>query len=435
MRTKLLLASVFALGVQQTALAQVDANGYTTVNMTMGASYQNRVFFDLSANSMVSQPANTWDIAFYRNSSMNFGTRINDAQNIEVYQASNNPNDWNSITTNSVASYGSPLYNVDNTTSIQEGAFEQGTATYGWGEYNPANHHVEGKVIFILKYTATNTYYKFMIDDYFGGYTFKYAKWNAATTSWDATVSKTIANGTDDAYFNYFSFATGDKVANLEPSKTNWDFVFTRYWTDYPYTDPNTGQPATMKYRMSGVIQNTNITVAKVQPETQATVTSTLPASAAFSSNITAIGHSWKPTSGVYSDVVYYIKQGSDYYRMYFTSNEGSQTGNMYFKYKNINSVLGVTDVAGKKASFGIYPNPTAADKQVTVLFDVKEKLNSKGNVEVYDLSGKKVYSAELTNQAGFYKQDLNLSHLSSGNYLVKITFGGSTETKNLIVK
>lgn len=54
---------------------------------------------------------------------------------------------------------------------------------------------------------------------------------------------------------------------------------------------------------------------------------------------------------------------------------------------------------------------------------------------KVYDLSGKKVHFAELTNQKGFYKQDLNLSHLSSGNYLVKITFGGQTETKKLIVK
>lgn len=148
MKTKLLFASMLALGVQQIAFSQVDANGYTTVNMTMGASYQNRVFFDLSSNTMQSQPANTWDIAFYRNSSMNFGTRINDAQNIEVYQASNNPNDWNSITTNAVSSYGSPLYNLDNTASIQEGAFEQGTATYGWGEYNPGNHHIEGRVIF-----------------------------------------------------------------------------------------------------------------------------------------------------------------------------------------------------------------------------------------------------------------------------------------------
>lgn len=434
MTTKLLLAAMLAAGIQQTVSAQIDANGYNTVNMTMGANYQNRVFFDLSANNMVSQPANTWDIAFYRNSGMNFGTRINDAQNIEVYQASNNPGDWNAITSNSVSAYGAPLYNLDNTATVQEGAFEQGTATYGWGEYNPGNHHVEGKVIFILKY-ASGTYYKFMIDDYFGGYTFKYAKWNTTSNSWDATVSKTIPNGNDDAFFNYFSFAAEDKVSNMEPSKTSWDLMFTRYWTDYSYTNPNTGQPATMKYRMAGVIQNSNITVAKVQPETQATSTSSLPASTAFSNNITAIGHSWKPTMGIYSDVVYYIKQGSEYYRMYFITNEGSTTGNMYFKYKNITSVLGVTDIASKKASFGIYPNPATADQKVTVLFDVKEKQNSKGHVEVYDLSGKKVYTAELTNQTGFYKQDLNLSYLTSGNYLVKITFGGQTETKKLIIK
>ncbi|GAA4162412.1 hypothetical protein GCM10022217_29790 [Chryseobacterium ginsenosidimutans] len=424
MKTKLLFATMLAFGVQQTVLSQVDANGYTTVNLTTGANYQNRVFFDFSANNIVSQPADAWDIAFYRNSSMSFGSRVNDGQNIEVYQASNVPTEWDNINIANISSWGSPLYNPDQTTSLQDGAFEQGTATYGWGEYNVGNHHVEGKVIFVLKYLNTNTYYKFMITDYFGGYTFKYAKWNG--TTWDATQTKTLANGTDDAFFNYFSFTTGDKVANMEPPKANWDLMFTRYWTFYANI---------MMYRLSGAIQSPNISVAKVQPETQETATVTLPASAAFSNNLTTIGHSWKPTTGVYSDVAYYIKQGSEYYRMYFTQNGGASTGNMYFKYKNITSFLGTTDIAGKKASFGIYPNPTTADKQVTVLFDVKEKVNSKGNVEVYDLSGKKVFSAELTNQTGFYKQDLNLSHLSSGNYLVKITFGGSTETKKLIVK
>ncbi|KFF20856.1 T9SS type A sorting domain-containing protein [Chryseobacterium sp. JM1] len=432
MKTKLLLTSLFALSVQQTVLAQTDANGYTTVNLSMGSSYQNRVFFDFSANNIVSQPANSWDVAFYRASATNFGTRINDAYDIKVYQVSANPSDWNTITSNSVASYGAPLFNVDNTNFLQEGAFEQGSATYGWGEYNPGNHHVEGKVIFIMQY-ASGASVKFMIEDYFSGYTFKYAKWNAATSSWDATQTKTIANGSDDAYFNYFSFATGEKVSNLEPSRANWDMMFTRYYTDYPYTDQQ-GNPQTMKYRMSGVIQNSNITVAKVRPETQETATSTIPASTAFSSNITTIGHSWKPTSGVYSDAVYYVKQGSDYYRMYFISNEGTQTGNMYFKYKKITATLGITEVS-KKASFGIYPNPTTADKKVTVLFDVKEKANNKGSIEVYDLTGKIVHTAELSNQAGFYKQDLNLSHLTAGNYMVKITFGGSTETKKLIVK
>lgn len=109
MKAKLLLTSLFALSVQQTVLAQTDANGYTTVNMSMGANYQNRVFFDFNTNNIVSQPANSWDIAFYRASVTNFGTRINDAHDIKVYQASANPADWNTITTNSVASYGAPL--------------------------------------------------------------------------------------------------------------------------------------------------------------------------------------------------------------------------------------------------------------------------------------------------------------------------------------
>ncbi|MFP3593862.1 T9SS type A sorting domain-containing protein [Chryseobacterium sp. SIMBA_038] len=423
MKTKLLLASLFALSVQQTVLAQTDANGYTQVDLSMGSGYQNRVFFSLPGNNIVSQPANSWDVAFYRNSAMNFGTRINDARDILVYQASNNLADWDNINVANVSNWGEPLYNPDQTTTIQEGAFEQGSAPYGWGQYNGANHHIEGTIIFVLKY-PNDTYIKFAIQDYFGGYTFKYSKWNG--TTWDATQTKTLANGTDDAYFNYFSFTTNDKVANLEPAKTAWDLMFTKYYTFYNNI---------MMYPLSGVIQNPSITVAKVQPETQATSTFTAPAAASFSANITSIGHSWKPVSGVFSDVVYYIKKGSDYYRMYFVSNGGQSTGNMYFKYKNITSTLGVTDMANKKASFGIYPNPTTADKHVTVLFDVKEKANNKGNVEVYDLSGKKVYTAELTNQTGFYKQDLNLSHLTAGNYLIKITFGGSTETKKLIVK
>lgn len=428
MKTKLLLASLFVLTVQQATLAQTDVNGYNTVNLSMGPTYQNRVFFDFSANNVVSHPANAWDIAFYRNSAMDFGTRINDAQTIQVYEASNVPTNWNTIDLANISSWGAPKYNPDITTSLKNGAFEQGSAQYGWGQYNVGNHHVEGKVIFVLKYVNTDQYIKFMIDDYFGGYTFKYSKWNAASSTWEPTVTKTIANGTDDAYFNYFSFTTGEKVANLEPSKANWDLMFTRFYTDFVYPG------GSMMYKMAGILQSPTVSVAKVQPETQETSTAVLPTTS-FSNNIATIGYSWKPTSGApHSNVVYYIKQGSEYYRMYFLTNGGEANGNMYFKYKNITSVLGVTEV-GKKVSFGIYPNPTTSDKRVTVLYDVKEKAGNKGNVEVYDLTGKRVHQSELTNQAGFYKQELNLSHLPAGNYIVKITFGGQTETKKLIVK
>ena len=279
-----------------------------------------------------------------------------------------------------------------------------------------------GKVVFVLDYGNEN-YYKFFINEYYGGYTFKYAKWNG--TSWDATQTRTAPSGTDDAFFNYFSFATGEKVANLEPAKANWDLMFTRYWTFYG------GQ---QMYRLSGVIQSPNVSVAYVKPETQATSTFTAPASTAYSTNITTIGHSWKPTTGVYSDVVYYVKEGSTYYRLYFTANGGATTGNMFFKYKNVTGEMAVADF-GKKGSFGIYTNPTKEDKKVNILVDIKDAASKNGNVEIFDLSGKKVFETAIANQTGFSAKELDLNRLSSGVYLVKITYGGQTETKKLIIK
>src|SRR5690606_14459745 len=94
-----------------------------------------RVFFDLSGNTIVSQDAYNWDVAFKRTSAYNFGTRINDAQDIAVYEASNDPADWDNIDIADIEDWGDPLYNPDLTTDLSEGAFEQGSASYGWGEY------------------------------------------------------------------------------------------------------------------------------------------------------------------------------------------------------------------------------------------------------------------------------------------------------------
>jgi hypothetical protein len=106
MRAKLLLASVLAFTVQQTVLAQTDALGYTQANMTLGNGYQNRSFFNFSDGNIVSQPANTWDIAFYRVSPYATGTRINDAKNIEVYTAATSLAEWDNINISNEDSWG-----------------------------------------------------------------------------------------------------------------------------------------------------------------------------------------------------------------------------------------------------------------------------------------------------------------------------------------
>lgn len=427
MKTKLLFASMLALGIQSQVLAQTDQLGYKTVQLTMGPSYQNQVFFNLANENTKSQLASQWDVAFYRNSIMDMGIKVNDAKDIKVYQVSATPSAFDNIDLSQKATWGNPLFNPDLTNRIQEGAFDTATLlpsgqfNFGWGSYDMVTHIITGKVSFVLEY-GDGTYYKFFINQFQGGYSFKYAKWNG--TSWDTTQTKTVANGSDDALFNYFSFESGEKVNNIEPAKNDWNFMLTRYYTFYNNV---------MMYRMSGIIQNPNIKVAKIQSETQASSTFSAPASTAYSDVITSIGHSWKPTSGVHSDVVYYIKDANNYYRLYFTENGGATTGNVSFKYKNITSELGVTDL-GKKASFGVYPNPIS-NKKATILFDVKENANSNGTAEIYDLTGKKVFETKLSKQNGLQQQDLNLSNLNAGTYLLKINYAGLSETKKIIIK
>lgn len=389
--------------------AQVDELGYETAEVSMSANYANRVFFNFDDGQLNSHVADNWDVAFWRISSTDFGTRVNDAKNIEVYEASAEPSDWDNIQIGNIGSWGEVLYNPDQTESLQEGAFEQGSATYGWGEYNFITHHIEGKVIFVLKYLQDDSYVKFMITDYFGGYTFKYAKWNG--TSWGETQTQTIANGTNNHYFNYFSFATNEIVANNEPEIGSWDLMFTRYWTFYNNI---------MMYRMAGVIQSPDLEVARVE-ETQATNEFTIPTTG-FSKNITSIGHSWKPTSGVYDNVVYYVKKGEDIYRLYFIENGGASTGNMYFKYKKVAGNMGVTDLS--RTEVKVYPNPVVHQLNIESkeLVQLIQIVNSNGQIL-------------LQTRPQSNKTMVNVSGLIKGVYYLKIHTEKGVQTSTVLKK
>lgn len=407
------------------AKAQVDVNGYTEVKASMGSGYQNQVFIDLSKNKLKSHDAKIWDIAFYRNGTTTFGTRVNDSQGIHTYQVSTDPTEWHHISIANFSTWGKPLYNPDLTESLADGAFEQANLkcnilSTGWGCYNIGSHHIDGKTIYVLKY-PNDVYYKFMITDYFGGYTFKYSKWNG--TNWETTVTKTIANGTADSYFNYYSMLNNQEVTSIEPPKEEWDLMLTKYWTFYNNI---------MMYQLSGVIQSPRISVAKVT-EKQAENSVDAPIETEYKKGITTIGHSWKPISELVANMVYYIKKDNKYYRMYFTENGGATTGNMYFKYKDITSLLSSNEVKNS-VSFGLYPNP-ASNKQVTLLYDLKTGFDNKGNITIFNFSGQIVHQTDITKTQGFFKKDLDLSRLRPGIYLVKLTVGSYTESKKLILK
>lgn len=88
----------------------------------------------------------------------------------------------------------------------------------------------------------------------------------------------------------------------------------------------------------------------------------------------------------------------------------------------SVNQVLGVKQNA--IAGLNMYPNPVSQG----TLYITSNSSEAK-TVSVYDLLGKQVLNAKTSNNA------VNVSSLTSGSYIVKITEEGKTDTKKLIVE
>lgn len=397
-----------------------------TVDLSMESGYANEVYFKFSDESNSSYDRENWDVAFLRTSNYNQAIRANEGKGLNVYEASSNVDDWDTLDIS--AAEGTALHN--SSTVWESGAFNQGSATYGWGEYNMVNHHVTGSVIFLIENYASSTYYKFMIEDYFGAYTIKYALWDAGTSTWGADQTATISNTTNDGYlFNFFNLETGEEV-EASPALADWDIVFKRYST---MVSTNTGD--TQPYTVTGTLQNPNVTVAQVDEAIDAD-----PASEdnlSFESDIDIIGYDWKQLNAswayeIVENRVYYVKSDDKIYRMYFTSFEGSSTGNLSFVYKEV--TLATIDIDGKEVQFGIYPNPVKDDK-ITIVYDNEENLNQNAEVEIYNMLGQKVYSTQLSDSQGFRQREVELGNLPSGNYILRFVYGKTVESKKIIVK
>lgn len=431
------MASLFA-GFFASA-QEVDANGYTTVNVSMEPQYAKQVFYKLSTNTQTPATAASWDISFQKSpGGMSMGSiRVNDHKVGAFYEASANIADWSTISITNENTW-TALYNSETEWSV--GAFDNGSDNegqfgFGWGKYNMGDHHVNGTRIFVLKISATD-YKKIIIEDLdtqaAGGptYTFKHSTWNG--TAWSADQTGTAVVPTDLATdFLYFSLDTNAAVT-VAPATTAWDFVFTKFHA------PISAGTEIVMYPVNGALQNTAaaVKVAAVD-ETREVSEFTLPAVAAYSANINSIGDKWKSfTGGAYiiPEKAYYVKYDNGaIYRMYFLSFGGSGTGALSFKYKDVTPAAGLEDL-NANISFGIYPNPSV-DKNITLMYDLKNTVAEKNTVSIYAITGAKVFETEVTNNSGFYTKELNLSSLSSGMYIVKMQSGKSSATQKLIIQ
>jgi hypothetical protein len=424
----LLVASLFA-GFFASA-QEVDENGYATVNTSMEAQYAKQVYYKFSDNTQTAVAANSWDIAFQKSpGGMDLGAiRINDFKVTAIYE-SGNASTWATTDVANVASW-TQLYN--SVTEWSTGAFNtasDNTPSFGfaWGLYDMGTHLVNGTRVFVLQYGqgGTATYKKMIIDNLnvqtVGGptYTLKTSTLTGTTWSADETFTAQVAT-TETANFVYLSLDTNTLVT-VAPVDTAWDFVFNKYY------DVVASQGGDVMYNVTGALTN-NATVAAVD-EAGTSTTFTLPEATAYSANINAIGDKWKTFNGqAYSipEKTYYVKTSDNkIYRMYFTSFAGGSTGNITFKFKDVTPTAGVGEF--NKASFSVFPNPTT-DRNVTI----NHNLDAKGTVNVFTLTGANVFSGELNNSGS---QNLNLSSLSAGMYIVKIEAGNYSESKKLVIQ
>lgn len=407
MTKRVLLAAMSLFGIAATA--------QTAATVTMGAQYANQVYYKLGTQESNAYANSSWDIAFYRASAMSIGVRTNEAKGIITYEVG--PNSvWATVDVSQEANW----TQLNNSDTAWEGAFDRGSATYGWGEYNVVTHHVTGSVVFVLK--TGSAFKKIKIDDYYGGYTFTYADWTGS--AWTADQTSVVLNSASaNRYYNYFSFATNSTVI-AEPENTQWDLLFTKYNADY-FGD------GSLYYPVTGVLTHPTVQVSEnVEP-------SGIPASPqmAYSGNISTIGYDWKTFTGsgysITTDKAFYVKQANGtVYRIVFSSFEGSATGVITFNYQDVTSLD--TEDLGNNVTFALYPNPTP-NKKISIVYDAAAGAGN-NSVTVFSLTGAKVYDA-LLNATGFSDSELDLSHLNSGVYLLKFQSGDYSVTKKIVLQ
>jgi hypothetical protein len=389
--------------------------------VTTGEGYANDVYYSLENGTVTTVQRNNWDIAFITQV-MSVSVLANNGLGVEVYTYSEGDiSDWATLDTTGME--WTPLYNSLETFDM--GALNANTIPgddydYGWGRYNPVNHHITGDSLFVIR-TVSGAFKKLAIIEKAASentWQFKYANLDGS-----AEIIETLNAG--DYIGDYFIHYSIDstKVVEREPAKGAWDLLFTRY---YDYSIP---------YIVTGVLINDGHVMAQEVRETGMDQAShhTYEESG-FKPNISEIGSDWKDfnmgtfTYDLIDTVVYYVKTYSDtdssYYKIYFTDFSGSTEGKYTFMQEKISFVS--TEDQRASPLLQVYPNP--ATDHINLVFDYYGSTE----INMIDLTGRIVSSTQY-DAHGFTNISLEISSLNPGIFFMQVKTGSVSNTMRFI--
>tara|TARA_R110002050_G_scaffold162939_1_gene292857 strand:+ start:15102 stop:16340 length:1239 start_codon:yes stop_codon:yes gene_type:complete len=390
-------------------------------SISYGPGYVNQVWYSF-ANGEVKTADNTaWDLSF-GTGGRNTDIRINDGFGVELYLYPNGDTAaWNTIDTTGLSSW-TPRFNSDTSWSVTAFAAPNTVhPDYGWGIYNSTTHNVVGDSIYIIKLTdGSFKKLKLGMMQGNGDFNFYYADVDGANE-----VQGLIKKPSYITKKNVYYSMTTDSIMDLEPAKTDWDIVFTKY---------NQLQPQGGFYKVSGVLANENRSTAEAR---EIDLTTVGWFGQDYQSNIGIIGSDWKKfnmTTFQY-DIVdsltyFFVDTNATVWQLTFTDFAGGATGMTKFNTSQV-GVLSVDNTPMANRTVNVFPNP--AVDHVTISIETEQAQNNVA-VTVYSLTGSIVYARTIP-VAGTTNVEFPVSSWQKGMYLVRIGNDANAIVKQLIIQ
>ena len=304
------------------SFAELIATQSSIVGDGGGATYGNKIFFDLSANTQVPVQRTKWDFGFYTGTD-DFRVILNSSVGMMAKQL--DKNDLNAVTAADTAGFSTDVIfnqNDPQTSALAYIDYPSGDLTKT--AIAAVSATADDNKVYIINRgkgigsPAPDRGWKKIrvIRNASGGYTLQHADIAATTFS-------TVDIAKDETYF--FKYVSVDNGAvDVEPKKDKWDIAWT-YFSNV--TNFGTGE---IPYLFQDIIlQNRNVeaVLVKTADKTYDAFAESDIAALTFNTSQTTIGATWRSGGGpgvapkVYDDRFFIIKDGdNNYYKLRFTA-------------------------------------------------------------------------------------------------------------------
>lgn len=403
--------------------------------VSMGQGYANAVYFNLRTGAKSQSAITSWHLAHTTVSRDNC-IRLNHMNGVDVYAYPKGDNkDFGKMDTAGWMSW-KRFYNDIHTHEL--GALNQSINSkdpmdFSWGVYNSTTHEISGDSLYLFVVNTPSvgkSYLKFMpiLQTATGDLIFRYATLDGSIDKTDTLKQSSFTGKT----YKYYNFAKG--VVQPEPSRENWDLLFTRYLA--PTTPPGGGPM--MMYPTMGIESKRGERVSKITNYTWDVIAANPAQSIAgikmtgtpgeLSKDLTKIGGDWKAYDGaamtwtISTDWNYIVEtirtQGATkdtaFWMLAFTGFSGSAKGETQLKRMELKAASAGVSYT-KQFSAKLFPNPSS-DNIVIMANGIADR----ANVQIVGMDGRlfnSISNCELSEGA----VQLSVKDLPSGSYFVTI--------------